>query len=424
MNGISSGGKMKKAKIMSLLLVGLLGFLPLSAKAKSTKSANSFGIKDKRDSELLNLSVLDTANNARLKAVIEKMKKGQTVYVACLGGSVTEGVGPANYRDGYAYQFQKKLSAKYADGKSSNIKFDGAGLSGTPSTLGLVRYQKDVVETLGQSPDLLVIEFAVNDGSGREYERAFEALIRDALLQNDDTAIIALYSAATYGNQQSWMKEIASHYGVPSVSTMNVVTRALLDGDFTKEKFYTDTVHPTKEGHALQADILMNLLSLIEKEKADEKNSLPQEWSATPTFSGMTRISGNNEDVKIEEGVFSSTDITGQTTKKNGKTDFPQNWYKKQGSQGTFKMTINCKNLIFVYKENGAWDGLDFGVAEIYVDGQWFDSYDGAPSNGWNNAVARVIIDEDEAKEHTVEVKMQEGDEKKAFTILALAYSK
>ena len=35
-----------------------------------------------------------------------------------------------------------------------------------------------------------------------------------------------------------------------------------------------------------------------------------------------------------------------------------------------------------------------------------------------------MIIDEKESAKHTVEVKMAEGEENKAFTILALGYAK
>ena len=41
--------------------------------------------------KLLDKSLLSKGNNARLKAVISKMEKGEEVYIACLGGSVTEG---------------------------------------------------------------------------------------------------------------------------------------------------------------------------------------------------------------------------------------------------------------------------------------------------------------------------------------------
>ena len=43
---------------------------------------------------------------------------------------------------------------------------------------------------------------------------------------------------------------------------------------------------------------------------------------------------------------------------------------------------------------------------------------------GWNNCMVTMIIDQEVSAKHTVEVKMAEGEENKAFTILAMGYAK
>ncbi|MCR4954481.1 MAG: hypothetical protein K6A43_10455, partial [Treponema sp.] len=119
---------------------------------------------------------------------------------------------------------------------------------------------------------------------------------------------------------------------------------------------------------------------------------------------------------------------------KIGGNEFPDNWHHTKGSE-SFKMTLNCKNLIFVYKHQGNWlsEKEPFGKAEVYVDGKKIkahvdgkeeDTFNGAKDGGWNDCVIEVIIDEAVAKEHTVEVKMIPGDEDKGFTILAMGYTK
>lgn len=48
----------------------------------------------------------------------------------------------------------------------------------------------------------------------------------------------------------------------------------------------------------------------------------------------------------------------------------------------------------------------------------------GRTAGGWNNSNVVLVIDEDTVAEHTIEVRMAEGQEDKAFTILALGYTK
>ena len=79
------------------------------------------------------------------------MRAGQEVIISTLGGSVTEGAGPSSYTQGYSYQFKDMFIEKYAANKDM-VKFVPAGIGGTPSPMGLVRYQKDVVNKGGRNP--------------------------------------------------------------------------------------------------------------------------------------------------------------------------------------------------------------------------------------------------------------------------------
>ena len=126
----------------------------------STLSAIPFKISEANYQTMIEKSIVSTGNNARLKKVLAKICNGEKVNVAAIGGSVTEGAGPAKFTDGYAYQFFHALKAKYAPGDGKNLSFNNAGLSGTGSLLGIVRYQHDVVE-VGNIPDLLIVEFDI-----------------------------------------------------------------------------------------------------------------------------------------------------------------------------------------------------------------------------------------------------------------------
>ena len=369
-------------------------------------------------------TLVSTGNNYRLKTALEKIKKGEKVTLAALGGSVTEGAGPEKFTDGYAFQFFRALKAAYAPGNGENVVFDGAGLSGTPSQLGIVRYKQDVVDVLGGNPDILIIEFAVNDAGDDFSARGFEALVRDALSASPETAVIALYSAATYGNTAAQKKPIANHYQIPQVDILPVVKKGISSGKVKEKDYYTDNVHPTKDGHQFMSDSLMNLLAVVDKAAKDSPCAIPAESLKNPSFSGMKMILGDDENVKISAGAFNKKDGAIQTLKKTNKGDFPQNWYKSASSKGeSFKMDITCKNLILTYKVQGSWLSEKFGSADVYVDGKKVGTYDGGAANGWNNCEARLIIDEKSAAKHSVEIKMAPGSESKGFTIVCMGYS-
>ncbi|MCQ2596964.1 MAG: SGNH/GDSL hydrolase family protein [Treponema sp.] len=396
---------------------------PAEKPAAPAKSENPLSIPDDVYATMLEKSIVAQGNNFRIKKFLEKIRSGEMVYVACIGGSVTEGAGPADFRDGYAYQFSKMLRTKYAPAGATNVTFDGAGLSGTSSPVGLVRYNQDVTNVLGADPDLLVIEFAVNDGGEPTKQRAFEQLIRNVLEAKPEAVVMAFYSAAKYPNTQTQMTMVASHYNIPQVSVQDAINNR--QSSFTDEQYFTDIVHPTKAGHTIMADCLMNIIDLADKADADEAVPVPEDYRKRKNFKGFRQILGDDENVKITSGDFNGKDGQTQGLKKTNKGDFPNNWYHKPSAgNDALKMKINCKNLILVYKDFGSWAGVKAGKADIYVDGKLAQTVNGFTGSGWNNCVETIVIDEEEAAEHTVEVRMKEGDEDKAFTICGMGYSK
>lgn len=389
-------------------------------------STNGLGISDSKYEEIIKKSLVTTGNNQLVKKVLAKMRAGEEVVIAAIGGSVTEGAGPATYTQGYAYQFKDLFIKEYAADKSK-VKFIPAGIGGTPSPMGLIRYQKDVVTPAEKNPDLLIIEFAVNDWLECSNTRAMEYLVRNAL--ENKTAVIMLYGAATYTNQQAQISPVADFYNLPQVS----ISEGLLNSGVNQEKdskvYYSDYVHPTSFGHTYMAKCLMNLIEEIDKAQEDAPYVIPAGYKNENPFKNFATVYSNTADknVSISAGDFSHKDDAIQGYSHGGKC-FPDNWSKVAGTgvselvEGRpFTMTLTCKSLIMIYKNA---NNDSFGKAEVYVDGKLTQTYAGHEDGGWNNCMVVMIIDEKAAAEHTVEIKMAEGDEDKAFTILAFGYSK
>ncbi len=391
--------------------------------------ANPFKINESDYQSMIEKTIVSTGNNARMKFVLKKIRNGEPVKVAAIGGSVTEGAGPADFKDGYAYQFFRALKAKYAPGDGSNLSFNNAGLSGTGSLLGVVRYEKDVVEVCGGAPDLLIVEFAVNDNGDVLCQRSFEAIVRKALKDNKECAVLVLYCAASYGNTSTQKKPVADFYSLPQINMLQVVNDSMAAKVFTKEQYYSDYVHPTFEGHQFMCDCLMTLVDMLDKGKVVAGVSVPDNTFKEPSFEGMTRILPDNKDpgIMISYGDFTEVDKSCQSLKKTNASNFPENWKKKMDAKSTnapFKMALTCKNLVFVYKVQASGSAEIFGKAEIYVDNRKVATCDGGKDGGWNNCEPITIIDEPTAGKHIVLVKMAPGSERLGFTIVAMGYSK
>jgi len=394
-------------------------------------SDNPFGIDDETYAEILDKSIVTMGNNYRMKKVIEKLRAGDEVYIACLGGSVTEGAGPKDasgkelWKLGYAYQFKEKLVNEFTPNKGANVHFDGAGLSGTPSVLGMIRYEQDVVETLGHIPDIFIIEFCVNDGGEAMFAKAHEALIRNALLANPETCVIELYSdAKTYKNSQPNVIPVANFYRIPQVSIQDTVESHL--NVINQEKFFADFVHPAKEGHEIMADCLMNLFKKADAANESPVFEVPADTVKYPAYTDFKRILGDDENVKINAGAFTAVDNSTQSIKKTGKGDFPFNWKKPFGVEGDgMLIEAECRAFFLTYKVQGSWNSEKYGSVDIYVDGKLVKgNFNGGAPNGWNNCEVRLLIDEEVSQKHTIEIKMSEGKEKLGYTIVAMGYTK
>ncbi len=115
------------------------------------------------------------------------------------------------------------LQGRYPDLKWTEIN---AAIGGTGSDLGVFRFGQDV---LAYQPDLLFVEFAVNDGGAapQQIHQAMEGIVRQAWKANPETDIIFVYTisepfladlqAGKFSRAASAMEEVADHYGIPSI---------------------------------------------------------------------------------------------------------------------------------------------------------------------------------------------------------------
>lgn len=378
-------------------------------------------------------SLLHIGNTKRLKAAIDKAKRGEEVAIAYIGGSLTQGAGavPLN-RQCYAYRSCERFRQLFGQGDGHSIRLVKAGVGGTSSELGVVRYERDVLRDGAVKPDIVVIEFAVNDADDETEGVCFESLVLKALHAPNRPAVILLFSVFIQDwNLQDRLAPVGWHYDLPMVSIKDAVVEqfylARSEGQvISKRQYFCDIYHPTNAGHAIMADCLGLLFEEVDRAAPSQQDIELNKLSLIgDDFSGIRLFDRRQLQrlAVIEEGSFHETDPDLQLVELDdhsyGTPLFPYNWMHAAGTDNSsFKLTICSRSLILLFKDSGS---PEFGTAEIRVDGELFKTADPHIIN-WTHCNAMLLYKEPCAREHTVEICMQPGHERRRFTILGFGY--
>ncbi len=384
-------------------------------------------------------SLLSTGNNARLKNAIAKARNGEDVTLAYIGGSITEGALASPNSKCYAEVSANAFAKAYGKDDGSNVHFINAGMSGTPSDIGVVRYNRDVINRLPEGsdhPDVLFIEFAVNDYGTATSGGGYEGLIRQALKSGSAVVLIFSVFQSSAGGRvmENSYRPYGEYYNLPMISMGDAIISHFNEDGFY-DWYFGDTLHPNNTGYQLMSDCIMNLMDTVDKADADTDNitdidaMAPQKTAAyqgIKMIDAKTTTADDEAIASIDAGSFTETDsATGSFqyayNGKKGAAWFPDNWmHDEEGGNNALTIKATCKTLMFVYKLSNS---KTFGSADVYIDGVKKGTLSGYDSSGWNNGKVYVAMTEDEAAEHTIELKMKDGDEEKKFTLMAIGFN-
>ncbi|NME82134.1 SGNH/GDSL hydrolase family protein [Clostridium sp. SM-530-WT-3G] len=383
---------------------------------------------------MISKSLLNIENNRRLKAAIDKAQRGEDVTIAYIGGSITQGAGakPINVNC-YAHKSYEKFKDMFGKGNGDNVHFIKAGVGGTPSELGMIRYDRDVLRDGTVKPDLVIVEFAVNDEGDETKGNCYESLIKTILSADNNPAVILLF-AVFYDdwNLQERLSPVGRLYNLPMVSVSDAVVDQFKlsreEGNvITKRQYFYDVFHPTNDGHTIMADCIAYLFEEAAKNPYDAEDiSLDKKPAIGADFMNIHLIDkkDNNCNAEIEYGSFDETDKDLQCVEMDtnflGTMQFPYNWmHGKNSGDERFKLRINSRSLLLVFKDSGS---EEYGKADVFVDGNLKITLD-PKEVGWTHCNAIILYQEEICKEHKVEIKMAEDSTDKLFTILGFGYN-
>ncbi|WP_294408428.1 SGNH/GDSL hydrolase family protein [uncultured Ruminococcus sp.] len=384
-----------------------------SGKADSSAAESSEAEKLPETDEEWNQAMLDKAmvsygNTSMMQDVIKRAQAGEDVTIAYLGGSITEGIS-AGPDDCYAKLTYEHFAEKFGTG--DNVKYHNAGLSGTPSKLGILRLDRDV---LAYDPDVVFIEFAVNDGSEPDYQNAYESIVKTLLEKN--IAVVLLFSVTAEDHSaQDYMKEIGTGYNLPMISYCDALRYLFANGRMKWEDFSDDQSHPNVEGHKLVASMVDYYFDTVMDVEPEGEYVMPMEDVYSPREVDAHMV--ENDGIEpIEMGSWEKgTDIA---TFTNGWT------HQRDAGNDPIVFEIEAKFLYMIYKEvqAGSYGGLH---VKVTADGEEYDDsvYEAVSPNGWGNAQVQNIAMMPEDTKYRVEISMADGDEETMGQILAFGYT-
>ena len=233
----------------------------------------------------------------------KKLRGGGEVKIAYFGGSITE-------QNGWRIKSADYFKKRFPDAKIVPIH---AAIGGTGSFLGSFRIDRDV---LSKSPDLVFVEFAVNDFNTKpaQIRDTMEGIVRKIRKANPETDICFVYTfteknlktiqSGKMYTSEAVMEDVADRYAIPSINMCLEIARLESEGKLIMKSpdgamtapsgetldayakmpkdargrivFSKDGVHPfPNTGHVFYMDALARSFEKLEKMPYRKRTELP-----------------------------------------------------------------------------------------------------------------------------------------------------
>ncbi len=355
------------------------------------------------------------SDESALAAVMKKAARGEAVTIAVIGGSITQGTVSTGSRDPevagrltYGEIFRNWWETAFPE---TEVNFVNAGIGATDSYLGVHRVQEDV---LAHGPDLVLVEFSVNDGSSPFYKTSYDNLLRTLLLSKEAPAVMLLFLSQTNGTSaQDIHSLVGFNYKLPMVSGKNVFDSMMDAGTYSAGDLSGDTVHPSALGHRVLGEVLWKYLNSVYEAMDSYGDPAPFQTAAV-----------TKEKYTANPTVLDSKDITpgslGTFTEKQVFAQFPNGWVTEAG-EGELTFTLSFRNLGVLYYCQTDGNGGQF---EVLIDGEPAAVLNADFSGGWGNyAQAAECWSGKEAQMHTVVIRKCADSTGEAFAVLGLLVS-
>ena len=365
--------------------------------------------------EMIKNSLVSKGDISRLIRVIDKAKNGQDITIAFVGGSITQGCNATTKENCYVSRTYSWFKETF---KNININCINSGVGATGSIIGVHRVKK----VLSHNPDIVFIDFAVNDKSSIYDKIAYESLVRRILSNENHPAIIEVFMSNFDGsNVQEQQIEIGKKYNIPMISFRDTIQKEIKNGRFKWQDVATDEVHPNDYGHFIISELLIdfikNIYNDLDKEFNNEVNYKLIELG-DPVF-GEDYICGeikNNKNLKVDKSKGILEDFKGFQVFCDG-----WNSSRVKGDKAVIRVDLKGKNIFLLYKKSIKKTA---GKMKVTVDGNEPIIIDTYFDNGWGDYSATELLAQgDSFDNHSIEINLIDDEYKNEIYIMGFLVS-
>lgn len=358
--------------------------------------------------EMLQNAVPSVGNLARLAAAMRKAQNGEEITVGVIGGSITQGSAATSIDKAYANRFYEWWVQAFPQAK---VNFVNAGIGATNSYLGVHRIDQHL---LVKKPDVVIVEFSVNDSDTAFYKASYEDLVRKLLKAENNPAVILMFMTMEDGTsaEPSHM-HIGFLYDLPRISYRQAVLKEIEKGTFTWKDISPDNIHPNDKGHAIAGELLWDYLNFVYA-KLDTITEEVKPLAVKPLFTEAYR------DAVLLDSEMITPVRMGSFVKGKGFGWFQNSW-NASGGKDPIIFETEAQNIGILYYRTT--DGLS-GQFEVYIDGEFNRTLDADFPGGWGNYAESIeVYHSKERGRHTIEIRKGEDSTGEAFHILGLLIS-
>ncbi len=352
----------------------------------------------------------------KLAACMVRARRGEELTIGFLGGSITQGSLASAKDKTYTYRVVQWWSDTFPQAEFHVVN---GGIGGTCSCFGAARAVRDL---LMYQPDVVVVDFSVNDKGERPeeerfYQETYEGLLRRILSWPSFPAVLVLNNV--YYDSGKTMQDrhnaVAEYYQVPFVSIKDSIYREIAEGKYRLEELTPDGLHPNDLGHELVAGEIIRLLERVrawgEKEGPCAETGEDRMGGKLPLPLTQNAYEQANL-LTIQNSQPILCGFRADSREKKGHLDtFKNGWIgKKAGERIIFYVDASC--IAVQYRKTIQHPAMS---ARLILDGEQEKAIllDGNFEESWGDCLYLLpVLHHGEAKRHRVEIEVIETENK------------
>ena len=363
-------------------------------------------------------------NITRLKNLMKRAANGESLVIGFLGGSITQGSLSSTPKTCYAYLVYEWWKKSFPNAAFS---FVNGGIGGTTSHYGGARAWKDV---LCYRPDIVTVDFSVNDDANEFFEETYEGTLRRLLAAPSAPAVVVLNNVFydTGKNAQDYHNRIADHYGIPHVSIKDTIFPDVESGKIVRADITPDNLHPNDKGHRLVADEICKLLDSINEENGEKEDTEGKIIETNDLASLPAPLTENAYEhsrlIQIQDNEAILDGFLVDPIEKKGMLDIFKNGWTAAHTNDKISFEIECSCLAVQYRKSVQ---QPVPKAKAVIDGDEAHAVilDGNFTEDWGDCLyLEPLLHHAEKKVHRIEITVTDAkDIVRPFYLVSLIVS-